>query len=349
MKKTITSKLKNQGKMALGLALSWSLLACEKTDRSFSMLSETDTFKQSSTFVQKKIDILWIVDNSGSMETSQRNLADNFQSFIKKFQDLNLDFRMAVQSTDAYKGKFLNQQTRRRFKDGAMTHSGVFVMDKNTPNLSDVFITNVRLGIQGSGDERALSSMEDTLTYTSNSDFRREDAFLSVIIISDEDDFSATTSASILENYSSPNIIPVSHYKDFLDGFAGAGNYSVNLIGTIDQACVTQLNNGQRLGVRHKEFANLVGGSMTSICDDFADSLTEISEKTIELASTFTLERAPIKESISVSIDGHTVPEDAKNGWTFDSATNVLAFHGAFIPQAGSDVKIIYDPLVAKQ
>jgi hypothetical protein len=170
-----------------------------------------------------------------------------------------------------------------------------------------------------------------------------------VIIVSDEDDFSAVTKSSILENYNSPNIIPVSHYKDYLDGFAGAGNYSVSLIGTIDQACVTQLNFGQRLGVRHKELATLTGGTVTSICDDFSSSLTEISKKTIELASTFTLERAPIKESLSVTINGTTILEDAKNGWTFDSTTNVLSFHGTGIPAAGEDVKILYDPLVAKQ
>ncbi len=322
-------------------------VACEKTDRSFSMLSEEQTFKQTSTFIQKKIDILWIVDNSGSMQPSQENLGSNFISFIQKFQSLNLDFHMAVQSTDAYKGKFQNNNNLRQFKDGYYSHSGVFVLDKNTPLLMDKFITNVRLGIYGSSDERAFASIEDTLDYSGNSDFRRSDAFLSVIIVSDEDDFSATSSASIGKKYNDSRIISVNHYKEFLDTYAGVGNYSVNVIGVFDAACAVS---GRTIATRYAQLADLSKGIKASICDsNFSSSLQVISEKTVELAATFTLDRAPIEQSLVVKLDSVVVPEDAVNGWTFDSATNTVAFHGAYIPAAGADIKITYDPLVAKQ
>lgn len=51
-------------------------------------------------------------------------------------------------------------------------------------------MANVKLGTSGSGDERALSSFEKTLINPLNSNFHRPDAFLAIIIVSDEDDFS---------------------------------------------------------------------------------------------------------------------------------------------------------------
>ncbi len=46
------------------------------------------------------VDVLFVVDNSGSMEQEQTKLAANFATFIQYFIDLELDFQLAVVTTD---------------------------------------------------------------------------------------------------------------------------------------------------------------------------------------------------------------------------------------------------------
>ena len=257
----------------LALPLSAGLMACEKSDRTFSLLDAASSFQQSATYEPRKVDILWVVDNSGSMQSSQQNLTDNFNSFINKFQEKESDFHMAVTGTDTWRAAY---QAPGAYKDillkmrqgpianlgggvwGYSPDSGVSIMNKLTSNLTNVFTTNAKLGINGSGDERAFSSMIDALNSGLNSGFRRPDAILSVIILSDEDDFSANTSTYVAgqfedENDSHPAVLPVnaaptslyalyqdprlfsvSSFKASLDSIAGVGNHSVNAITVTD-------------------------------------------------------------------------------------------------------------------
>jgi hypothetical protein len=46
-----------------------------------------------------KLDILWMIDNSGSMCQEQKLLRDNFEQFINVLGEINLDFHIAVTTT----------------------------------------------------------------------------------------------------------------------------------------------------------------------------------------------------------------------------------------------------------
>ena len=65
--------------------------ACGEKETSYSLLPDQDVFNQNATEVVGKIDILWVIDNSGSMDTSQQNVANNFQAFIDQFQAKGFD------------------------------------------------------------------------------------------------------------------------------------------------------------------------------------------------------------------------------------------------------------------
>lgn len=78
------------------------MLSCAEERPTFSLLPEQDEFSQSSTTLNNKIDILWMVDGSGTMANHQANLAANFGDFIADFADKGFDFHMAVASTDAW-------------------------------------------------------------------------------------------------------------------------------------------------------------------------------------------------------------------------------------------------------
>lgn len=77
-------------------------LGCNKSNDSFSLLSSGQTFQQSAAVLNNKVDILWVVDGSGTMANHQTNLATNFSSFINDFTAKSFDYHMAVASTDAW-------------------------------------------------------------------------------------------------------------------------------------------------------------------------------------------------------------------------------------------------------
>jgi hypothetical protein len=69
---------------------------------SISVLPSSDEFTQNGNEITAKMDILWVIDNSGSMIEEQKNLRDNFSSFITEFVGKGYDFRIAVTTTDAW-------------------------------------------------------------------------------------------------------------------------------------------------------------------------------------------------------------------------------------------------------
>lgn len=353
MKNLVTHK-------AIMMASAVALLAgCNKSTDSFSLLKDGADYKQQAVFVAKKIDILWVIDNSGSMQTSQDNLASNFQAFIGRFNQNNYDFRMAVTTTEAWEKQFNANSTKARIKDGAVlqtsprieTHSGVFVMDKQTSNMSSVFATNIKQGTLGNGDERAFESFKQTLLEPTNSNFRRDEAFLAVIIVSDEEDFSG----SVIQFENASKNYPVQNYVDFLNTFTKSDvygkNYSVNAIFVDSNACKTQLSTdgfARKISTRLPQLVDLTGGVKSSLCSNFGDTLQVISDSIIQLSSVFKLNREPQVDTISVVVDGVVIPQNATNGWTYNAADLTITFHGSSVPAANANIQIDFYPTSVK-
>ncbi|RYZ88938.1 MAG: hypothetical protein EOP04_08185 [Proteobacteria bacterium] len=354
------------------LAAATLFAGCGKSADSFSLLSDGSSFKQNATFTPRKVDVLWVIDNSGSMKSSQDKLAANFSSFINKFKTTDSDFHMAVTTTDAYLGPYTRNgnydyvnfsKIRDGVSDGTLNaHSGVFVMNKTTPNITSVFTTNITQGIKGSGDERALQSMETTLRDPWNSGFRRPGAYLAVIIVSDEDDFSHNDIGSIENDYyvttdlNDSKIFSIQHYVDYLTTFTSVGgtgkNFSVSAISVMDAACQAELvaggSGGQRINKRYTQVVNATGGQEISLCSNFSQSLTVLSQSILDLSSSFQLNRLPIESTLAVTVDGAAVVKNLANGWTYDAGSNSVIFHGSAIPAAGANVVINFDPAGVK-
>lgn len=326
----------------------------EDSSPSFSLLPETNSFKQEATDFNPKIDILWVIDNSGSMRTSQENVADNFDYFIDDFLAKGLDFQMAVAATDSYKTLFGGLPTLSKFRDGTddTSHTGVFVITPDTPSLKPTFLTNMLLGVKGSGDERAFQSFKQSLTDPQNAGFIRDDAFLAVIIVSDEDDFSWDGKAYKDGLYDDPAIHPISLYSDFLQNlkapYPGSPKVAVSAIAIWDEPCRAQLNDtfpGRKIGLRYGQLVDQTGGIKGSLCGDFAASLSQISQHIIQLSTKFYLTREPVVESIVITVDGVLINQSSSNGWTYDPADMAILFHGASIPPKGANISVHYDPV----
>ena len=348
----------------LGASSILLLNSCDKGGSSFSVLSDSSSFEQTAVFQPRKLDVLFVIDNSGSMSTSQTNLANNFSSFIDRFISKGYDFKIAVATTDSFYGdQFITNgcsicnlnQTKFR---SSVTPTPVFVIDKanydlglpsEIARLKSNFSSNALVGVTGSGDERALSSIKAVLNSSLNSGFHRSDAFLSVVIISDEEDFSQD-SITMNESYSNPALHTVASYKSFLDSFTAditGSSYSVSTISILDETCRASLGSGRKIGQRYIELADLTNGSKNSLCSSFDTSLDNISS-TIEgsQAAVYKLNKTPVLSSIRVIINNIIIPQDATNGWTYDSVANSIEIHGSYKPATGDNVLINFDPFI---
>jgi len=301
------------------------------------------------------------------MAPSQKNLADNFPSFIQNFEDANFDFNIAVTTSDAFKGlpehsqdysatnpywEGLAAEYKSRFRDGVSTptpvHSGHYILNPLTPNLHDNFIINITQGINGSGDERSLQSMKAALDSPLNSGFLRPGVFFAVIIVTDEEDFSHPGN-TLVENYNYPTLYTVDSYKQYLDNLTLSSeqkrNYSVNSV-TIqdlnDPLCAGQLHTVSKVPQRIHELVDLTGGKRANLCGSFATELSGLAGNIIQLASQFSLGGAnPDPSSIRVYVNG---AELAKEFWIYQESSNSILFAEGHTPPSGADINVGFDP-----
>jgi hypothetical protein len=339
----------------IGVLSALSLVTACSSGTDFNLDGDSANFQQSVTIIQTKVDILWVVDNSGSMETSQQNVADNFESFIQKFQDTQFDYQMAVTTTDAWLANQVSDPddiyTYSRFRDGVDGNfSGVTVIKPDTPDLVQTFVTNISQGINGSGSERGFESLQVALSFADNLNepFPRQDALLAIIHLTDEED----SSAQAPDPGNDPDWFADKEYYDFLYNLSGSTpdklNFTYNTIGILDDDCLTQLATdfpGRAIAQRSVDMSEKTGGYVGSLCDDFDNVMAGIRDAIIDQSTAFQLGRQPILESMVVKVDGVEIPMDPENGWTYNPETMLVSFHGSAIPGPDAQVSIVYDPV----
>jgi hypothetical protein len=345
----------------------FSALACHGT-RLVKVPETVDTFKQGASnqsvlsFTQKPalVDVLFVVRNGPYMCEKQTQLAGKFQTFITALQQQNLDFHVAVVTTD-----FTSAQFQGKF----VAATGMpLVLDGGTPNLVSDFGANVlAVGSSGSANSQGLlaglAAVTAPLNAGANAGFLRPNASLAIIVVSDEDDFS----------FDPPPPSPDYFVTFFVRSFAelkGAGNedlVSVSAIVGADDAgnpvdctgaggtvagCIFPDSTGHA-GVRYAAVAAGTGGLVQSICaSDFGPLLTTLASHIGGLTRSYTLASAPLGEALDPStltvtvtpVNGpaYTVPQDPNNGWSYDGVNGVVLFNGSGVPPPQSQVTISY-------
>lgn len=167
-------------------------------------------------------DILFVVDDSGSMAAEQSRLATAFSSFITALSatPVQNDFQIGVTTTSVdwplcsarldasgncpasvdlwttYDGTAAG----RPYARGALVASGgaPALLKAGSPTLVADFTADVAVGTAGSGKEQGLRAMryalDDRIRDGANAGLLRPGARLAVVIVSDEDDCSETAS-----------------------------------------------------------------------------------------------------------------------------------------------------------
>lgn len=281
-----------------------------------------------------KIDILWVVDDSGSMNEEQSSLSRNFQSFIGFADSLGVDYQVGVITTEvrdtsvagilwACSGfnpiiRHTDSNRVQAFQCAARVTNPPNGNRRPNPGGSDS---------QEAGLQAARMALDVPNVNGANSGFLRNDARLAVISVSDEDDQSNG---------------PVNLYVDFfrnLKGFRNPQLVSVSAIaGDVPNGCSTAA-----AGTRYAAAASALNGQFESICtSSWNRMLQNIGLGVFALRSSWTLSRQADPATIRVSVGGTSIGQSSSNGWTYDAGSNSITFHGAAVPSAGSQIEVAY-------
>lgn len=165
----------------------------------------------------KPVDVLFVIDNSGSMADEQALLAQNFESFAQQIIGY-VDYRVAVITTDMnspgeQSGQFISTFESAspwslsaldnsacsaiEIPHGCFRGSGVVTVQSSMSieEQRSAFAANVNVGTCGSGQERGFDALLIALAESGstgcNAGFLRPEANLVIIFVTDEEDDSA--------------------------------------------------------------------------------------------------------------------------------------------------------------
>lgn len=273
-------------------------------------VERTDDIVQVTT---PMVDVLWVIDNSCSMEEEQAKLTQNFPKFIGYFLDSGLDWHVGVVTTD---------MDDERQKGKLRQAGGYRFIDENTADPVNVFSTMARQGTGGASDEKgraATYTALETLKDSYNAGFLREEASLSVVVISDENDKSGGNPISKPEFISWLKNLKTNEDLVTFSSIVGLQ---------------TPCNGREEYGREYVDVTRAVGGIEWSICDpEWSTVLDELGMQAAGLKREFFLAEIPDPASLEVWVD-EPPTEDETVGTTYEMCTR---------PACGEESNLFYE------
>ena len=192
-----------------------------------------DAFVQT---LNNKADILFMIDNSNSMEPKQASLKQYFPNFMQPLKDLPTkpDLHIGIVTSDLGAGQLTPPSCGTIFGDQGMlqnsplgpTCTAAYLVDSSdrfltyapddtggavtnfVGDIADAFACYASVGTGGCGFEHQLASVRAALdgcngaagcAQIQNNGFLRRDAYLAVIVLTDEDDCSAPPDSTLFD------------------------------------------------------------------------------------------------------------------------------------------------------
>lgn len=257
--------------------------------------------------VCSKMDILFIIDDSGSMGEEQGNLSQNFPQFIEVLDNYmtanggGLDYRVAVTTTGRDLDYVIEPEPVPGFPvvfppipmsesgdNGVMRQECGMTkrwIDGADGDVANTFSCVANVGTGGPSLEMPLYATQlalgDRIADGTNAGFLRDDALLGVIILTDEDDCSRDDNNFTIGNdqcgSGNSDYLPPSDTVAFLDQLTGSrGRWATAVIAGAT-SCTSSFGDATQAS-NLQEFVSLTGDNavFSSICDgDLATPLQE--------------------------------------------------------------------------
>lgn len=273
---------------------------------------------------ERRVDILWVIDNSGSMGSHQANLSKNADIFINEFTAKGgLEWKMGVVSTDVSQPPF-----------------GGFPMNKpldfRTPNAVPEFQDAIRkLGTGGDAIEQSFGPIRKHLG--AYPDFLRKEATLAVIFLTDAPDQSR---------------IPAPEIFQFMGALKGDPKKIViyGAFAATDFGCQTA-EGLKYAGSPYETLITQTKGKVYKLCGDFGTDLADLGRDLVTRVERpyIALPDRPQTATLRVIYKGKDLPGgpvDFGGYWIYDFDLNRIVFHNlSFAPGDNEDVSVSYEAI----
>ena len=250
-----------------------------------------DHFYQSATM--NGIDILWIIDRSGSMATHNTRLLLGIESMLNVLNGLPVttQWRLAMMSADSTKS--VNEL------QFPLTY-GADIVD-----ATDMFNAT----LMGGYEEGFDASYEYIVNNSYSNTWMRNDAALLIVFVSDEaEQSSGFTSGS-----------------DYVSWLSSLGRPQVYVSSIVNINPTYSICNGSmtNVGTDYIDATNILGGVVVDICsEDWSPGMTDAANQ-LEPVIEYKLTHSPVPESIEVFVDGQKYD---KTLWYYESSINSVIF-----------------------
>ncbi|MCA2980197.1 MAG: VWA domain-containing protein [Myxococcaceae bacterium] len=272
--------------------------------------------------VPAKADVLFVIDDSGSMADKQLALQQRMTELLAYANDAGVDWQLGVTTTDDDNGA-----------GGALARfNGTAILRPTSPNFTATWNALVNRGISGSPLEMglgpAVKAVTPPLSLTQNAGFVRQDASLGLVFLTDTVDGSPRDPARYVERLRS------------VKGARRANELSVSGLLPLLAASPTGLCTYEAPeDGRYLQAVSATGGIAEEICAAATqgDSYVRLGEAAFGRRATWFL-TAPPAGAITVTINGATVPASQ---WT--RSGSVVTFQRSVAPRARDVVRFAYD------
>jgi hypothetical protein len=277
-----------------------------------------DTFVQAP---EPAVDLLFVVDDTASMAQEQEALGDAAAALVDALGDAGLAWQAAVVSTDM------------SGSDAGWLRGDPFVLTPGLPDVESLFALAFAVGVDGAAPEAGLAAAVEAVALAEaggpNAGFRRPDAALHVVFVSDDDDASDEWLG----------LDPVSSFVEAMGGQdrAGLPARASAVVGPVPDGCTTA-NGTAQAGARYKSVVERTGGTFQSICEaDFAPLLAALADVAPAYPTRFDLSQDPKDDDVGVAVDGARLTE----GWTLDRTDGPAVIFDV-APAAGAEIVVTY-------
>ncbi|WP_141733737.1 hypothetical protein [Oligoflexus tunisiensis] len=274
---------------------------------------KTESFAQSAS-ASGLLDVLVVIDTSGSMKEEQSNLSTKLMPLLSYVKDA--DWKIGVVTTDPNAGCLRG------------------LIRKGDRNAEQLFANAVNAGIQGSGNERGILQAVNGLKgeCNQNGSWLRTNSTVAVLIVSDEDNCSAGQDCGNVPWARADYL--VNYMNSIRKVGVNARTYGLVWHPTVTQsACNTAFHKASI----YADAIFRTGGSWGSICEsDYSNTLQAISyDLSVILKTQFALQYEPYASSLKVYVNNQL----QKSGYRLTG--NVLEFTSA--PAEGSSIRVEYE------
>lgn len=275
------------------------------------------------------VDILFVVDDSGSMGGHQTNLSNNIKQFTAEIQKNQiLDYHIGVVTT-SMDGMRAGQScdtaggfSQRACGDGRLVRfpSGVPFITRQTPNGLAILEQNLLVGTNGDSQEKIFDPIFAALSQPTigaeNKGFLRNEASLAIIIITDTEDQSGVMTAKSV--------------GAFLTNLKNGRTDQILLYGALIPSSVRTPACSRDDGPPFKieQLLTMFKGLEYNLCDnDYGIKLAHIAADVVQkVGRIMYLTRPPVPDTISVTYGSQTIVQDGDTGWIYDPVRNALLF-----------------------